>query len=277
MSSVLFSPEHWNQSHASLAQTEHHLFLQPSHMAFIVKRGLNDHLYKMLLSSHVEYVKPLGKWPFFIRLIMPKKNVQSLWLKTAVWWGNMILGTARRSRALLQFVSMASTVVHYGTVAVFVPKFMMLSLQNGFIVSVIPSWPGKKGKGANEVPRSDWTHQMLLVCCCPDGTESSLQICGRSLMPFCLSWACEGFPPFCRGSKKIWRILKVPYARRKHVLQLHIPKYLIWLIDLLASTALYVLLRWLLSMHFRQRSSGSILSVYYLLTPEEQNKNPTGT
>lgn len=82
--SVPFSSERCSQSSTSLAETEHHLFLQPSHMAFIVKRGLNDHLYKMLLSSHVEYVKPLGKWPFFIRLIMPKKNVPFLWLKTAV-------------------------------------------------------------------------------------------------------------------------------------------------------------------------------------------------
>lgn len=55
-----FSSEHWSQSRISLAQNEHQLFPQPSHMVFIVQRGLNDHLCKMLLGSHVDYVKPLG-------------------------------------------------------------------------------------------------------------------------------------------------------------------------------------------------------------------------
>lgn len=79
-----FSSEHWSPSRARLAQTEHQLFPQPSHMVFIVQKGLNDHLCKMLLSSHVDYVKPLGKRQFFIRLIMLKQEVQALWLKTAV-------------------------------------------------------------------------------------------------------------------------------------------------------------------------------------------------
>lgn len=73
-----FSSEHWSQSRTSLAQTEHQLFPQPSQMAFIVQKGLNDHLCRMLLSSHVDYVKPLGKRPFSIRLIMLKKEVQAL-------------------------------------------------------------------------------------------------------------------------------------------------------------------------------------------------------
>lgn len=73
-----FSSEHWSQNRTSLAHTEHHLFPQPSHMVFIVQKGLNGHLRKMLLSSHVDYVKPPGKRQFFIRLIMLKKEVWAL-------------------------------------------------------------------------------------------------------------------------------------------------------------------------------------------------------
>lgn len=118
-----FSSEHWSQNRTSLAHTEHHLFPQPSHMVFIVQKGLNGHLRKMLLSSHVDYVKPPGKRQFFIRLIMLKKEVWALWLKAAVWWGNIILGTARRGWALLCFVSMASVPAHCGTAAMFLPSW----------------------------------------------------------------------------------------------------------------------------------------------------------
>lgn len=114
----------------------------------------------------------------------------------------MILGTARRSRALLQFVSMASTVVHYGTVAVFVPKFMMLSLQNGFIVSVIPSDPVKKERVQMKYQevightRCCWSAAALMA------QKAVCKFVAGALCPSVCPGLVRGFPLFAGEVKK---------------------------------------------------------------------------
>lgn len=69
--------------------------------------------------------------------------------------------------------------------------------------------------------------------------------------------------------------MKVPHVRGKHVLQLHTPKYWVWLTDLLVITTQYfteVTCKLVFQAKIQQ-----LTSIYYLLMSEEQNKNPTGT